>query len=148
MKTSRTEIFMPAETISIPVPHALYERLERLALLSGRSLESLVAQTLATSLPLIPENLPSVSREALRSLEQRPDAELWSILQQTATDAQIEQFGILREQQRHGALLPDDAAQLEGLRAALDLMTLEKAYAAVILKWRGHRIPTLAELAA
>jgi hypothetical protein len=29
-----------------------------------------------------------------------------------------------------------------------DLLVLRKAYAGVLLKWRGHKVPTLAELEA
>jgi hypothetical protein len=34
------------------------------------------------------------------------------------------------------------------LRQKADQLMLRKAYAYVLLKWRGHRLPTLAELEA
>ncbi len=36
---------------------------------------------------------------------------------------------------------------LTGLRATADKIMLQKAYAYLLLKWRGYRVPTLTELA-
>jgi hypothetical protein len=49
---------------------------------------------------------------------------------------------------RAGTLEPDERATLERLTQEADLRTLRKAYAAVLLKWRGHRLPGLTELSA
>src|SRR6266545_111576 len=95
---------MTTETIPIQVPEALYRRLERLAALTHRPVESLVVQTLSSSIPPLPDDLPPPTRDAQTSLDR----------------------------------LTQDA----------DLRTLRKAYAAVLLKWRGHRLPTLADLEA
>ena len=38
--------------------------------------------------------------------------------------------------------------ELDALRRQADLLMFRKAYAALILKWRGERVPTLAELEA
>ena len=37
---------------------------------------------------------------------------------------------------------------IDRLAQEADLLALRKAYAAVLLKWRGHRLPSLAELEA
>jgi hypothetical protein len=139
---------MTAETKTVAVPQALYQRLERLAHLSGRSLESLVAQTLAASIPPIPDDLPTHTREALRLLEHDTDAQLWDTVRERVSDAQLEQWESLRDRQRSGNASREDLAMIAQLRANIDLLTLRKAYAAVILKWRGHQIPSLTELEA
>jgi hypothetical protein len=139
---------MSAEVKTIPVSQALYQRLERLAHLSGRTLESLVAQTLAANIPPVPDDLPPTTQHELRSLEHASDTELWGIIRQRLTDVQLEQWEILRVRQRSGIASQDELAMIDRLRAATDLLTLRKAYAAVILKWRGHRIPSLSELEA
>ena len=41
-----------------------------------------------------------------------------------------------------------EQSELEALRAMADLLMFRKAYAALILKWRGQRVPTVAELEA
>jgi hypothetical protein len=139
---------MTAETKAVAVPQALYQRLERLANLSGQSLESLVAQTLAASIPPIPDDLPPHTRESLRALEHDTDTNLWQTMREQADTAQLEQWERLRDRQRHGTASQEDIASIAHLRSAFDLLTLRKAYAAVILKWRGHRIPSPTELEA
>lgn len=139
---------MTSDTKTVAVPQALYQRLERLAHLSGRSLESLVAQTLAASIPPIPDDLPAHTREALRALEQASDTDLWNTMREQVNAEHIEQWESARDRQRSGAASSEDLAAIAQLRDQIDLLTLRKAYAAVILKWRGHHIPSLAELEA
>jgi len=139
---------MTIETIPIQVPEALYRRLERLAALTHRPVESLVVQTLTSSIPPLPDDLPAPMRETLTALEDLSDDELWQIARSTFPEAQYEQFAELREQRRAGTIMPDEQVTLDRLTQEADLMTLRKAYAAVLLKWRGHRLPALAELEA
>jgi hypothetical protein len=135
-----------AEMVTIQVPQALYDRLERLARLTRRPVESLIAQTLSTSLPLLPDDLAAEQREALFALESLDDEQLWQIEGATFPPAQYQQFADLREKSRIGGLTTAEQDSLDRLTAAADLLTLRKAYAAVLLKWRGHRLPSLAAL--
>ena len=139
---------MSAETVAIHVPEAIYRRLERLAALSGRPLESLVVQTLSSSLPPLPDDLSPVARDALVALERRSAAELQDTMRATFPQDRYDQFVDLREKQRAGALTADERTALDRLQHEADLLPLRKAYAAVLLKWRGHRIPSLAALEA
>jgi hypothetical protein len=45
-----------------------------------------------------------------------------------------------------GMLTASEHAQLSGLQQQADLVMLRKARAAVLLRFRGKRVPTLAEL--
>lgn len=139
---------MTREPTSVQVPHVLYERLERLAAVSGQSLADVVTRTLATSLPVIPEGLSPASREALRVLEQESDVVIWRTVAETMDDTRVERFTTLREQQRAGTLSERDRQELAALRDARDLLILRKAYAAVVLKWRGHRVPAPVDVRA
>ena len=139
---------MTTETIPIQVPEALYRRLERLAALTHRPVESLVVQTLSSSIPPLPDDLPSPTRDALTALEGLSDDELWQVVRSTFPEAQYEQFVELREQRRVSMIMPDQQTTLDSLSREADLLSLRKAYAAVLLKWRGHRLPALAEFEA
>jgi hypothetical protein len=69
---------------------------------------------------------------------------------------EIAQAQIESEQQaRHTALLeknqtneisPEERQELSELRLSVDRLMLRKAYAWAVLRWRGHRIPSLTEL--
>ncbi|SRR6266540_1776055 len=139
---------MTTETIPIQVPEALYRRLERLAALTHRPVESLVVQTLSSSIPPLPDDLPPPTRDALTSLEGLSDDDLWQMVRSGMPEVEYEQFTELRAKHRAGTIAPDEQATLDRLTQDADLRTLRKAYAAVLLKWRGHRLPTLADFEA
>lgn len=101
---------MSDSTVAVQVPEAIYRRLERLAALTSRPLESLVAQALSSGMPPLPDDL----RERRRA-------------------------GIITEPEQHA---------LTSMAHEADLLMLRKAYAGVLLKWRGQKVPTLAELEA
>lgn len=137
---------MTSETVTIEVPQTLYRRLERLAALTHRPLESLVTQTLLSSLPPLPDDLSPAIRDALVAIEPSSDDDLLQIVHSTFSEAQYEQLTALRERRRAGLLTPEEQITLERLSQEADLLALCKAYAAVLLKWRGHRLPSLADL--
>ena len=139
---------MSDSTVAVQVPAALYRRLERLALLTNRPLESLVAQALSSGLPPLPDDLSPVMHQALLALEQLSDAELEVVVRERMAEAQVEQYNELRERQRANLLAETEQQTLAEMLHQADLLMLRKAYAAVLLKWRGGRVPTLAELEA
>ena len=137
-----------ADTVAIQVPTGLYRRLERLADLTHRPLESLIEQTLSANLPPLPDDLPDGVRNALVTLEGLSDDDLWQIMHSMFPEEQHAQFVALRAKARDGMLTESEHALLDAFRAEADLVMLRKVYAALLLKWRGHRLPTLAELEA
>lgn len=95
--------------------------------------------------PLL-DNLPSHVRDALAALEALSDVELRAIMDNGWPEAQSEKLAALRTKLKTSTLSDAEHIDLEQLRQDADLTTLRKAYAAVLLKWRGHPLPTLDEL--
>lgn len=139
---------MDIETVAVQLPQTLYRRLERLSALTQRPLESLIVQTLSSTIPLLPDDLPEPARQALLQLEALNADELWQVERSTFPPDQVERYRLLREQRRAGTLNAEEQTTLEQLAQAADLLTLRKAYAAVLLKWRGHRLRSLTDLQA
>ncbi|MFV9505452.1 MAG: hypothetical protein AB4911_12925 [Oscillochloridaceae bacterium umkhey_bin13] len=137
---------MSTDTIAVQVPVPLYQRLARLAALTNRPLESLVAQTLSAGLPPLPDDIPTTMRDALQALEQFDDTALEQVARERMSEAQVEQFEELRERQRAGLITTSEQQTLDALMHDADLRMLRKAYAAVLLKLRGQPVPTLTEL--
>ena len=137
---------MSESMVAVQVPEAIYRRLERLAALTNRPLENLVAQTLSSGLPPLPDDLPVTMREALLALEHLRDVELEQVVRGGMSEAQIEQYEELRERRRTGVITEPEQQALTVMTQEADLLMLRKAYAAVLLKWRGQLLPTLAEL--
>ncbi len=87
-------------------------------------------------------------RRELVTLETLDDQALWQAARGTASPQQQAQHRLLLEKNRSDTLTPAEQETLARLRQDADRLMLRKAYAYVLLKWRGYRLPTLAELEA
>lgn len=139
---------MTTDTIPVQIPQPLYHRLQRIAALTQRPLESLVVQALSSSIPLLPDDLPPAMRDTLLAIEHLSDYELQQVADARLPEEQYERYTALREKRRAGTISETEEAALDQLSHEADVLTLRKAYAAVLLKWRGHQLPTLAEIEA
>ena len=137
---------MPTDTVAIEVPQPLYRRLERLAALAGQPIDLLIDRALSASLPPLPEDLPPAMHESLLALERLSDEELTGVVYSRMPEDDAALLAGLRGRRAAGALSAQEQSLLDRLMQAADLLTLRKAYAAVLLRWRGARVPTLAEL--
>ncbi len=133
-------------TVAVQMPQQLYSRLERLAELSRRSLESVVLQTLDSNIPPLPDDLPDEMRSDLSKLENLGDEALWEIAQSTISLEQQQRMSELLRRNQEGTITEAERRGLAKLRKEADRLMLRKAYAYVLLKWRGHRLPKLDEL--
>ncbi len=129
---------MATDIITIHLPDDLHKRLERLAHLTGQPVEGLIVRTLSSNLPPLPEDLSPATRDALQGLERLDNTELSQLAYAKLPDDQYEQLTMLREKHRERELTQKEEAALNRLIDAADLLTLQKAYAAVLLKWRGQ----------
>ncbi len=76
------------------------------------------------------------------ALETLSNAELQHVAQATMPDIQYERLTTLREAQRERPLTTTEQADLDQLKQDADTRVLQKAYAGVLLKWRGRRLPS------
>jgi hypothetical protein len=130
------------------MPEPLYRRLQRLAALTHRPVESLVLQALDAQVPLLLEDMPAPIRSDLRALETLDDTTLQQVAQSVWSPAQHAQYTALLDKERVSTLTSSEKATLEALYQEANGHMLRKAYANALLKWRGHPLPTLAELDA
>lgn len=139
---------MTAQTTAIEIPQSLYRRLERLAELSHRPVENVVVQTLNANVPPLPDDLPAEMRDDLLALEILDDDALWQVARSAVSLEQQEEHYLLLEKNQAGTLTSSEQAKLAEFRHKADQLMLRKAYAYVLLKWRGYRLPGLTELEA
>lgn len=137
---------MTTQLPTVQIPLSLYRRLERMAALTRHSVEEVVTQALISSVPPLPENLPENMRADLLALEKLSDEALWEVARSVVSQKQHEQHSELLEKNRSGTITEAERAKLTQLRQEADELMLRKAYTYVLLKWRGYRLPALAEL--
>jgi hypothetical protein len=138
---------MNHQTVVITMPEPLYQRLQRWSTVIQRPLENVVLQTLQTTLPKLPEELSNDQRHLWREMERLTDDQLWQTARSTMPLPQQDQYRQLREKHGQDTLNTSEQTQLEEWYRETHLLMLRKAYAYVLLKWRGYSLPTLTELA-
>lgn len=137
---------MTTQTLALQLPDTLLQRLQHMAAITRRPLDTLVIQTLDYNLPKLPANLPQATQDELSELEKLEDDALWSVADsQYDMSKQLEYRELLRKNAR-GHLSKEERKEMNIHLDSVDRLTLQKSYAYVLLKWRGHPLPTLSEL--
>jgi hypothetical protein len=140
---------MTVRTITVTLPEDVYTQLEARARSNARSMDDVVAQTLALGLPPSPErDLPAAIQAELHAMEHLSDEALWAVARSTANDDKIALYDLLIERQQSGLLTTEGRKVLTQLREEADALMVRKAHAYAILQSRGYTLPTLDELHA
>lgn len=137
---------MNTRAITLEIPLNLLERFQQTAQESQQPVEEILLQTLQGNAP---PTIPSVPRSIsvkLQSLQKMSDAALWKIARSRISANQQERYEYLLDQNRQGILTSPEAQELEQLAVEADELTVQKAYAYALLRWRGYPIPTLDSL--
>ncbi len=137
---------MTTETLTIRLPSAAARRLRRVAEISGRPVDDVVAETLRASLPPLLEDVPPAFREDLAVLEELSTSELRKRLYSKLDPERLARYDELLAAKAADQLDAAGQQELAALRTGADRLMFCKAYAALLLKWRGERVPALAEL--
>ena len=138
-----------SRSITVTLPEDLYDQLEAQARTAARSVDEMVGQALARSLPPSPEpDLPPAVQAELHAMEHLSDEALWAIARSTANDDKIALYDLLIERQNAGTLTVEGRRLLTELRDEADALMLRKAHAYALLQSRGYTLPTLDELHA
>ena len=134
-----------SHTITLDLPDSVFQPVQRTAAATNQPIEVLLVQALQASLPPL-EGLPGEVIEQLTVLETWDDTSLWRVLGETVPAEVQRALSTLLARQQAAALTETEREQLALLQQQADLVMLRKARAAVLLRFRGKRLPTLAEL--
>jgi len=135
-----------SQTVTLTLPDSFFQPIKRTALATNQPIEELLVHALQASLPTL-EGLPEDLIEHLTGLEMLDDQSLWQVIGETVPTALQRELRALLERQQSIELSDTEQQRLTTLQHQADLVMLRKARAAVLLRFRGKRIPTLAELA-
>lgn len=106
--------------VLIPIPDSLLSRLKRLTNPTGKDVEEMLGHVIAESVPSIPDGLSEEIRKELEALESLPDEKLREVALSFVSAEEIPEYSSKMDQS--------------------DLTMIKKAYANVILKWRGNPV--------
>ena len=134
------------ETITLELPDEAIQRYQRGATAARKRLEEfLVERLVEVPLPLA-DDLPPPLAETLRTLETLDDETLWAIARSQLPPDQQDLYDHLLQKNSQGLLTASEEETLYTLGKEARLLTLKKAHAYMLLKWRGHAIPSMEEL--
>ena len=133
------------QTITLTLPDHILQPAQRVAHATEQSVEELLVTALQAGLPTL-EGLPPDVVQHLVALESLDDQALWRVMLETVPLDQQHQLHDLLLRNQAGMLTDAEREQLAIVQQQADLVMLRKARAAVLLRFRGKRVPTLAEL--
>ncbi len=137
---------MNNHSITIELPEHIFQQLTQIAETIKRPLAEIVAQSVVSNLPpTIDRAAPELQPELLR-MQSLSDPELLSIAQSVVSLEQQHHHEQLLAKNYSSDLSDAEQQELTELRSTLDRLTLCKAYAWALLRWRGHRLPALSEI--
>ena len=135
---------MGQPVLTLELPDDVYEHVRRAAKGMKQPLETALVNIVKAATPSL-DNVPPEYRAELAAMEDLADAELWSVADSCASQADERRLAKLLDKNQRDALTDRERQSLKGLRAAADHRMLRRSYAFLLLKYRGHRIPNLAD---
>jgi len=111
-----------------------------------RPCEEFLAERLMEAVPSLAGDLPSPLREEVKALENLDDEALWRAAQSQLPPACQRLYSRLLAKNSAGTITAHERETLHALGEEARRLTLKKAHAYMLLKWRGHHIPSREEL--
>jgi hypothetical protein len=137
---------MATQRVTVELSEPVFQQLVRIAEATSQPLEVLAAQSIASNLPPSADNAPPEMQAELLRIQTLSIDELLEIAQSQIESEQQARHTALLEKNQTDEISPEERQELSELRSSVDRLMLRKAYAWAVLRWRGHRIPSLNEL--
>jgi hypothetical protein len=134
------------EAITVHLPEETLHRYRWGAAAARKPLEEFLADRLVDSAPPAVSDAPALWREELETMAELDDETLWEIARSQLPSTRQRTYSRLLHKNSQGTLTEREQETLRKLGDEARVLTLKKAQAYLLLKWRGHRIPTRGEL--
>jgi hypothetical protein len=133
---------MSVHPVVVELPEGIYERAERTAKGLKQPVQQALIKIVEAGLPSLAK-VPPEYRPELEALEAMSDEELWEIARSEMLAAQQDRLDHLLQKNQAEGLSEAEQQDLDQLHAEANRLMLQKSYAYVLLKWRGHQVPKL-----
>jgi hypothetical protein len=134
-----------SQIITLNLPENFYDPIKRMAEAMAQPIESVLLKALQSSLPPL-DGLPNDIIQELTQLEILDNDSLRQLLVKTVPKKQQQELEELLHKNKLQKLNQIEEKRLADLQNIVNKIMLQKARAAVLLRFRGQRLPTLAEL--
>jgi hypothetical protein len=132
---------MTTQSVTLQLPEPIYRYFQQVAAATHRPLEQVVRQSIEGNLPPPVATMPPELRDDLSALQSQSVKELLQLAGAQVPAGQQARHQELLDKNSLGTIAPAEQDEL-----AADQLTLRKAYAWAVLRWRGHAAVPLEEL--
>ena len=133
---------MSHPVLTLELPEDIYEHVRRAAKGMNQPVEKALVDIVRAATPSL-EKVPAEYRAQLEVMEDLGDEELWRISRRRPAPARQRRLERLLDKNQRGELTDRDRQAWYELRADGDRLMLQRSYAALLLKYRGHRVPNI-----
>ncbi len=133
---------MSIHPVVVELPKDIYERVERTAKGLKQPVQQALMKIVEAGLPSLAK-VPPEHQPELEAMEAMSDEELWEIARSEMATAQQDRLDHLLQKNQAEGLSKAEQKELDWLHAEANRLMLQKSYAHVLLKWRGHQVPKL-----
>ena len=135
---------MNQQSLTLELPADVYEQVRRAAKGMNQPLDRALVTIVRAAMPSL-EKIPRKYREQLEAMEDLSDEQLWKVSASHLPSCKERRLTRLLDKNKREALSGQERSMLATLRADVDVLMLQKSYALLLLKFRGHRIPSLVD---
>ena len=136
---------MTIQQITLPLPEALYTRLEQAARAMQQPLTDVVLRAVENGSPPAWEDVPAEFQADVAALDKLDDQALWQVLRSRPGDSA--RYDELLDKNANGTLSILEREELTSLRVEAERQMIRQAQAAALLRWRGYQLPPVEQLA-
>jgi hypothetical protein len=129
--------------VTVNLPDVTYHQLQRVAQMTKRRLEDVLLQTIEGNMPPVVDDASLDIQAELQTLQWLDSKALWTVARGKLTPEQQARQEYLLHQNQRGTITPEEVDEMNHLGEKADKLTVKKAYAYALLRWRGFPLPTL-----
>ena len=133
------------QTVTLELSEIVYQSAQRLARASRKSLEVILQDSIAHTLPPLDDVSPEEAGE-LAQLALLDDASLWREARQMLSREQEQELQDLLDHQNESDLTSKQRIRLGQIMDSYGKLTVRKAHAYLVLARRGYRVPMQEDL--
>jgi hypothetical protein len=131
--------------LTLDLPDEVYERVRRTAKGMKQPLHKALSTIVQAATPSLAK-VPLQYRAELEAMEDFSDEELWHASERRLAHNKQRRLNALLEKNKSRELSAREQKTLAELRTEADQLTLHRAYAFLLLKYRGNGIPNVTDL--
>lgn len=129
------------QTLTLQLPDETIQRYQQGAMAAHKRLEDFIVERLIETTPLRNSSLSTTTETELKALEGLNDEALWEVARSRLAPKQQRLYNRLLTKNVQGNITEVEKELLKTLGDEARRLTLKKAHAYLLLKWRGHALP-------